>query len=635
MWSRNLGAVPSRRTFHVLTFAFAVCFALVGFLLLTRSRDHFIIALPSGKKAGSSHNQTDECGAHCDKGLPFLKTSHSELPIPYDPYPDYNSPEWRAKWTGNFQRCVGPDGSELDSQNVHAAMKGFKWNEFDSPPPMFGSYEAWKLDNRFCTNRYSRYGAYGYEDDTEKRNETTISGSTTWEGVNWGRLHQDCLQRNADRFESSALEEKTWILHKEFDFDEPANHTHTEEQPDIGTRGLAPEYHSRTAVIIRGWIGMDFSEDGIHNMRSMIMELSLFSGAEYEVILLVDCKGTALPPAGDKKALEEFKKEHLPEEFRDMVVFFNTEILEDWYPKIDDHGAMAEYFQPVQIFSRLHPQYEHIWQFEMDSRYTGHWYHFLQQASTFAKQQPRKNMWERNSYFYIPAIHGPWDDFIESVDRSMIDQDSILGPRPANGTSFESFKDETPMPPQAEDDIWSWGVGEDADIITWLPSFDPTHTGWPFRDHLSNFPAQENMPRRVSIVAMSRVSARLLRRMHVDKVNLGLGMHSEMSPLTWALFYGLKSVQVPQPIYHAQKWDPVDLNARANPGEPGSINAGGDSMWNPNPETAEVLLNITYMFATPFPERLYRAWLGYDEGEEFDPICLPPMLLHPVKNTKK
>ena len=297
---------------------------------------------------------------------------------------------------------------------------------------------------------------------------------------------------------------------------------------------------------------------------------------------------------------------------------------------------MAEYLQPVQIFSRLHPQYDHIWQFEMDSRYTGHWYHLLQQASTFSKEQPRKNLWERNTYFYMPTVHGPWDDFVEYVDASMAKKEGILGPRPANGTAFDLFENETPMPPKNEDDIWSWGVGEDADIITWLPSFDPVHTGWPFKDRTSNFPEQEeSMTRRVSIVAMSRLSSRLLHRMHIDKVNSGLGMHSEMSPLTWAMFYGLKAVQVPQPIYHAHQWDVEDLNKRANAGKPGLINGGDDSIWNPNPGTAEIVGNITYMFATKFPERLYRAWLGYDEGENIEPMCLPPMLLHPVKNTNK
>lgn len=74
----------------------------------------------------------------------------------------------------------------------------------------------------------------------------------------------------------------------------------------------------------------------------------------------------------------------------------------------------------MQIFSRVNPQYDFFWQFEMDSRYTGHFYNFLEQAADFARQQPRKNLWERNSYFYIPAVHGSWDNFIDQVDQSMM-----------------------------------------------------------------------------------------------------------------------------------------------------------------------------------------------------------------------
>lgn len=71
-------------------------------------------------------------------------------------------------------------------------------------------------------------------------------------------------------------------------------------------------------------------------------------------------------------------------------------------------SAVLQYFQPVQLFSRLHPQYESVWQFEMDARYTGHFYRLVTQATDFARRQPRKHLWERNSYFYIPASHGTW-----------------------------------------------------------------------------------------------------------------------------------------------------------------------------------------------------------------------------------
>lgn len=250
----------------------------------------------------------------------------------------------------------------------------------------------------------------------------------------------------------------------------------------------------------------------------------------------------------------------------------------------------------------------------MDSRYTGHFYSFLEQATTFAKQQPRKNLWERNSYFYIPAVHGSWDDFMDQVDQSMVGSIDIWGPRPVKGIDVGN---EVPKPPQPdpEDDLWNWGVGEEADVITWLPQFDPQNTRWPFADRVYNFRQKKHTPRRASVVAMSRVSARLLRLMHADKIEKGLGLASEMSPTSWALYYGLKAVQVPQPIYHAHYTDPIELNRRANSGKPGAISGGPNSIWSWGQHN-DILMRTSYMFGSEFPDKLYRAWLGYDDAEK-------------------
>ena len=36
------------------------------------------------------------------------------------------------------------------------------------PQPRFGSHEAMGLDGDVCTDRYSRFGAYGYDDDSQE-----------------------------------------------------------------------------------------------------------------------------------------------------------------------------------------------------------------------------------------------------------------------------------------------------------------------------------------------------------------------------------------------------------------------------------------------------------------------------------
>lgn len=281
---------------------------------------------------------------------------------------------------------------------------------------------------------------------------------------------------------------------------------------------------------------------------------------------------------------------------------------------------MYQYFQPVQIFSKLHPQYDYIWQFEMDSRYTGHHYHLLQQATAFAKKQPRKNLWERNSYFYIPSIHETWEKFTKMVDNSMMDQETIWGPVPVEGLNVSS---ESPIPPRkpTQNETSTWGIGEEADVVTWLPQFNPENTGWPYRDVIYNFIEGPFIPRRSSPVAMSGLSARVLRIMHENLVEEGLSLVSEMTPASMALYHGLKAVQIPQPIYHAQEWDPVELDRRANTGVPGAISAGQDSIWTWD-LAHDILKNMTYMFDSDFSGRLYQAWLGNGEVDEVSIMTL-------------
>ncbi|KAJ5782801.1 hypothetical protein N7457_004575 [Penicillium paradoxum] len=616
---RHLVRISARR--GLVTIALGLVFTI--FLLLFWPKDRALKVQPDPTFYSSSKRNAFFLGSGATNdgdglGQLVLETSQESQSIPYDPYPEYNSEAWKNTWRGTHRQCAGPNGTPLDRRNTETAMRGFYWNQSDFPAPIFGSYKAWKLDASICTDRYSRYAAYGYaEEDKESDNSTEVQ----WEDVNWATLQQGCLQRNADRYQPSSIRQKTLTLHKELDR-EPDNGTHPhvlrEEkiQMDQNTTGI---FKPRTAVVLRTWLDMKYTENDLHYIRSIIMELSLLSGAEYEVVLMVDAKDAELPNPADKEGLNNLRQS-LPRELQDLAVFFNSKILEDWYPKIDVHVAILQYFQPMQVFSRLNPQYDFFWQFEMDSRYTGHFYNFLEQATSFAKQQPRKNLWERNSYFYIPAVHGTWDDFIDHVDQSMVGVDSIWGPQPAKDIDVG---DEAPKPPHpdSDDDAWNWGVGEEADVITWLPHFNPQETGWPFSDRIFNFRQKGDTPRRASVVAMSRVSTRLLRIMHADKVEKGLGLASEMSLVSWSLYYGLKAVQVPHPIYHAHETNPDQLNRRANSGKPGKISAENDSIWTWDRHN-DIVLKMSYMFSSEFPERIYRAWLGYDDAEKVSGFLL-------------
>jgi hypothetical protein len=191
------------------------------------------------------------------------------------------------------------------------------------------------LDRSLCADRYSRYAAYGYAEEAKNHQLYGVSKEVQWEDVNWANLQQECLQRNADRYQPSNIQEKKWTLSKEHDEGTEecrlrGEKTATDQNND------SPIFKGRTAVILRTWLDREYTENDLHHIRSMITELSLLSGAEYEVILLVDAKDTELPHPADRAGLDSLKAS-LPRELQDLAVFFNPETLEDWYPKIDVH----------------------------------------------------------------------------------------------------------------------------------------------------------------------------------------------------------------------------------------------------------------------------------------------------------
>lgn len=234
-------------------------------------------------------------------------------------------------------------------------------------------------------------------------------------------------------------------------------------------------------------------------------------------------------------------------------------------------------------------------------------YHFLDRVVEFAKQQPRKYLWERNAYFYSRDAHGPWDRFMSMVDDSMVGLPSVWGPVPAEGVTPIG-----PTPPvlHASAETYEWVVGEEADMISFLPIFNPEKTSWTFSDMLWNLPL--DVPRRASPVTMGRTSKRLLQLMHDAQVQDGIGVVSEMTPATFSLWHGLKAVHAPHPIYADGKWTPRELERIMNKGTPENINGGTDSIWSWGHAFDHIIYRFSYMFVSQFAEDLFRRWMGYE-----------------------
>jgi hypothetical protein len=319
-------------------------------------------------------------------------------------------------------------------------------------------------------------------------------------------------------------------------------------------------------------------------------------------------------------------------------------------------------------FAHQHPEYDYYWNTEMDIRYTGHWYEFLTKVSDWAKQQPRKGLWERNARFYVPSEHGTWDDFSHMVrvqtehgtagksnlwagfanDPDVPDdikeqvtpkaEKPIWGPEPPLDDILDNSTDINP-PTTMTTDKGEWGVGEEADLITFNPIFDPQGTTWLLNDDTTGYNTTRGQPpRRAAINTFNRVSKRLLSTMYRDTLLGHKSMFSEMWPASCALHHGLKAVYAPHPVYIDRRWPTGFLAATFNAGRNGA--SGGSRLSVFSDDRQHNFKGTTWYYDAGFAPNIWKRWLGYkvdNDGGEMKEVagegrmCLPPMLLHPVK----
>ena len=454
------------------------------------------------------------------------------------------------------------------------------------------------------------------------------------------------------------------------------------------------EKKARTAVVVRCWDEYLFREDDIANLRSMISELSLGSGGRYDVHLLVQVRNDAHHPIwADHEAYEQRIRDSIPKEFQGLVTLWTETQMLSLYqgiydlwsrgPELPVHGVYRGLSMAMQYFAYMHPEYEYFWQWEMDIRYTGSYYDFVTKLEEWSKAQPRKGLWERSSRFYFPTIHGSWEDFSQmsrvQSEMGVVGSDNVWkkmpgvkdpedaakakgkavwGPvRPSDQNDwFDVEHDPVPKTPY-EGDRYQWGVGEEADYISLNPIFDPDGTTWQLKDDITGFNRSHPMPpRRASIITTSRMSRRLLMTMHRMTAYKKQFAFPEMWPATVALQHGYKAVYAPHPMYVDRRW-PVDFMAQTyNGGHDGTAGGSRTSIYG---EREHNMHGLSWFYNSGFAPNLYRRWLGLkvnnDGGDEFERtedqskqggsgpssmpggegrMCLPPMLLHPVKDVE-
>lgn len=549
------------------------------------------------------------------------------------------------------------------------------------PDPVIGSYDVLGLQNTGCFDRYGRLGPYGLGyTETYGGTGTGLEGegreealSGVWKDsleidytkVDWATAQARCFQKNKHRFRDRAANRTDTLTTGE-----------TTHEGDSGDgEGQDASKIPRTAVLIRTWLGFEYDTEDIMYLRALANEVSLQSGGEYSVHFLVHVKDDDIQIWADDDVYQQTLAEALPAEFRGMGTLWSERqmgliyggIADSMFRNLPVHGVYRSTYMPVQYFAHTHPEYDYFWHWEMDVRYIGHYYHLFNRLTSWAKEQPRKGLWERNGRFYIPSEHGSWEDFLhmtrvqtehgtanrESMYHNMVkdplhpgDVSSkpevpVWGPVRAIEESdhFENETDVTP-PSSPADDKYTWGVGEEADLITLNPLFDPDRTTWLLAEDVTGYNTTDGLPpRRASIITSSRLSRKLLLTMHRETALAKHTMSSEMWPSSCALHHGYKAVYAPHPVYIDRRWPTSYLAAIFNNGKNGASGGSRGSIWSE--ENHHNFLGTTWFYRAGFPENLWKRWLGYkvdnDGGEQEEKalegrMCLPSMLLHPVKH---
>jgi hypothetical protein len=395
-------------------------------------------------------------------------------------------------------------------------------------------------------------------------------------------------------------------------------------------------------VLLRSYTGKVYSENDKQNIRSLITELNLRSGGEYQVFLLVQSKNNYDIWANDETYNYVLQTE-LPREFWNITILWNDDMVEHMYPILRTYGVEEvqvhnAQFLSVQRFVLDHPEFDFVWNWEMDSRVIGHHYDILTKLAKFARQQPRRGLWERNERFYVPSYHGNYDSQFRQIVESLADKDSIWG---APNISFIHPSGPAPPVQTPEEDNYHWGVGEEADLITLSPIFDPNNSNWILRDQVWGYNDAahplNNFPRRATIVTQSRISKRLITAMHEENLR-GNHLGSEMTPQTVALLHGFKAVYAPMPVFFDRSW-PGDRLARWFNGGIKGVSGGVMSAMGWGQE--ERFRGSTWYYRADPPQRMYNNWLGFEDtgigGEAWEARhgrpCLPALLLHPIKNS--
>ncbi|KAI9712732.1 MAG: hypothetical protein M1820_001354 [Bogoriella megaspora] len=517
--------------------------------------------------------------------------------------------------------CNGPRGTLLRGAN--GTTDDYIDQEILAPPfnePLGGSYDALNLTRTWST-AVGRYGPYGFKQDTEENQRSVVE----WPQIQWGVLQDRCLERNRARYPDAPnqvsrprMKLREDGIFKIWNALRPRDSRYAK---------------GRTAIVLRSWDTYIYQGEDYWNIRSLITETALATGGDYSVFLLVRVEDSERRIFESDFNYQTAMMDLVPLEFWSIAVLYDYNLLKSWYPDVLEWKHEFQAYQPLQLFAQFYPEFDYYWDIEMDVRFTGHAGAYLNSLSKFARNEPRKQSHERARYYYMPAVHGSYSEYVSLVDLSESGK-GIWG-----GIQIPDINPIGPTPPRSkpERDDFKWGVGEEADLIVSNACYDvkDMDNEWTYKHWIYGFHLAEDTPRFGCPSALTRVSWNLLNAVHYAQVHHRKRLQSEATLPSFALWHGLKASFPPQPWFQLEPCDPKDMdryfnptgplaNARENNTYEGTCQMDNWPSWWWTGFTPRVIMDMWFENPTegPLPS-IFR--------EEDGQVYLPNMALHPVK----
>ncbi|KAE8219093.1 hypothetical protein CF319_g7146 [Tilletia indica] len=363
----------------------------------------------------------------------------------------------------------------------------------------------------------------------------------------------------------------------------------------------------RTALVMRSYEGYPWREDDVLNLRALISELSLNNpNTPYDIRILVEVKGKHLAVFTSEWDRLKVLRSSVPREFWGLVELWTEEEMCALYPGLG--GKFLNHMFPqstyraclmaLQKFYLDHPEYDYVYNWEMDVRYIGNYRDYLEGIEGYSRKEP---------------LHVGMDKYDTWFVRNVT-------------VSENNWADNTTM---------HTGRGEEADLITLGPIFDPRASGWFWEYDIQNYPLGQATDRRASIGTNMRMSRALLEAMNVVTAEAKKSTHCEAWPTTLVLhsqleistahsFYPeagftyslplpFKGVFVPHPVYFRHEWDPDVLHARIN----------RQDFYKKINE--KVMRDSSFYYDGAHSKEIYMGW------KQRENVCRAPALLHPIK----